>query len=462
MFSCVLGLSRFYVASEQFGHSELKESVGEEVSLSGLVTKEPEVRDKNTQIVVATDNDTLLVSVDRFTEVSYGDTVSVTGTLKEPQPFATDFGREFDYPGYLKARGIEYYISYGDIEVVEQGGGNPLVVFLLHQKQALIRGIESVLTEPQAGLGEGLLLGVKSALGEELEETFRVSGIIHIVVLSGYNIMLIVAFILMVFSYLLPRRTRLLVALGAIAAFALIVGLSATVVRASIMASLIVVAQLLGRSYHVTRALFFAGVVMVALNPYLLMYDIGFQLSFMATLGLIMVAPRLETVIGEKVASFGIKEFLLATVATQIAVLPILLYHIGQVSLIAIVVNVLVLPIVPVAMLTTFVAGFVALIHASIAIPFAFVAHLTLSYIINVAQACASLPFAAVTVPPISPIIVPVMYAGMGVFFWLVSKHSTQATLVDDWVIEDEDEVKQKAAGELRSPAATDTPIFFR
>ena len=156
--------------------------------------------------------------------------------------------------------------------------------------------------------------------------------------------------------------------------FALIVGLSATVVRASVMACILLIAQAYGRTYDVLRALLFAGVVMIAINPFLLLYDIGFQFSFMATVGLILVAPQFESFVSDGFSKLGFRDFFIATVATQIAVLPLLLYHIGEVSLIAVVVNVLVLPAVPFAMLTTFLAGVTALISEPIALLFAFLA----------------------------------------------------------------------------------------
>jgi competence protein ComEC len=404
----------------------------------------------------------VLVQGDRFAEVVYGDKVSVTGTLKAPQSFVTDFGREFNYPGYLKARGIEYYVSYAEIEVVGQGLGNSFLSWLLFKKQLLMSGIEMALAEPQAGLGEGLLLGVKQALGSDLEEAFRVSGIVHIVVLSGYNIMLIMTFILFIGSYVMSRRPRLLVALGAVTCFALLVGLSATVVRASIMVSLLIVAQLLGRSYHVMRALCLAAVVMVAINPYLLMYDIGFQLSFMATLGLLVILPSLELYTGKTLSAFGIKEFLLSTIATQIAVLPLLIYHVGQVSLIAIVVNVLVLPVVPLAMLATFGAGLLALLLPAVAIPFAFIAYLALSYIITIATTFAALPFAAVVMPPLSPWWIPLLY-GVIVLLWYRLMHvQKEYSIVDDWEIVEEETLVKKADESQSASSADNLPIFFR
>ena len=188
------------------------------------------------------------------------------------------------------------------------------------------------LPEPEVSLGAGLLLGVKQALGTDLEADFRTAGIIHIVVLSGYNLMLVGIFISFLLSFFLSQRPRLICSMVAIVIFAILVGLSATVVRATIMALLMLFAGTSGKRYLVLRALMFAGLVMLLINPLLLVHDVGFQLSFMATLGLIVIAPLLQ----DKLASLPwqrvIKEYLLPTLATQIMVLPILLYQIGQFS----------------------------------------------------------------------------------------------------------------------------------
>jgi competence protein ComEC len=322
-----------------------------------------------------------------------------------------------------------------------------------------VSGIEGVINEPQAGLGKGLLLGVKQALGEDLEAVFRKAGIIHIVVLSGFNIMIVVEFVMFMLAFFFKRKTRALVGLVAVACFALMVGLSATVVRASIMASLLLIAGALGRSYNTIRALLLAGAVMVFINPYLLLYDIGFQLSFMATLGLILIAPRFETLATEGFLKLGIKDYLFSTVATQIAVLPLLLFYMGEVSVVAILVNLLVLPIVPVAMLATFVSGVVMLVDPSIAVPSSYLTHLILSYIIVVATWLASLPLATVAVPEFSVVSVALSYLAMFGFLWWLSKERKGRDEYADWVIEEEGELKEKA-GEQSSPAHT--PIFFR
>lgn len=454
------GICRTEIASWQFGSSVLQPMVGQSVEVVGVVVKEPEHQGRTVSLYVLVGEDTLLVTADTYTAIAYGDTVRVSGVLEEPTTFTTSLGREFNYKNYLQAKGVEYKIAFAQTEVIAQGAGNKIIAGLLFGKAHFISAIQQIIPEPAVGLGAGLLLGVKSALGDDIENDFRQTGIIHIVVLSGYNIMLVVAFMMFCFSSFLSRKLQVLAGVLAIISFALIVGLSATVVRASIMAVLVLVAGALRRQYDVLRALLLAGVAMLWVNPYLLLYDIGFQLSFMATLGLILVVPQFEARLAAG-SWFGMKEFLLATVATQLTVLPLLLYHIGEVSVIAVVVNVLVLPIVPLAMLLTFLTGVVALVSLPLAGLVGYLATWSLWYILGVAKWFADLPFAAVSVPSFSAGYVGLLYALL-LGGWLFAKTQPKAVPAElsGWTVVEETESVDPPVGV--STDVKELPIFFR
>ncbi len=483
-----LGAFRFGWAEQVLQQTSLTDSVGETVTLVGKVVSEPDVRAASTLLTVVTEDTKVLVRVDRYAAVDYGDTIAVTGKLAEPESFLTDLGREFDYAGYLQARGITHTMSFVTPEVVDDNSTTPLA-YVYRAKEYFLTRLALVITEPAVALGSGLLLGVQSALGEELEAAFRTTGIIHIVVLSGYNIMLVVAFVMYVFAYLLPFRTRLLCGIGAVVLFALLVGYSPSVMRASLMAILFLLSALLARPYLILRMLILAGVLMIMWNPYIMRYDIGFQLSFMATLGLILVAPHLEIAFTRVSAWFSIRSFLVATIATQIAVAPLLLYHIGEWSVVAVPVNVLVLPMVPVAMLLTFLAGLIALVSVTAAIPFGFLAEVSLLYIIKVAEIAATIPFASVAVPPFPGIFVPLLYVLLGLLWYryiyerqalpkVTSSQYSQVESVAGWTIVAESDEKPRQLVMLTKPKAGETtvsltpdcsddrtaivPIFFR
>ncbi len=477
--ACTVGVVRMDSAKDAMVKRIAAVAVGE-TKVTGRVIREPDVREGMTMLTVATEDTRVLLRVDRYSDIRYGDTIEVSGELERPESFVTDLGREFDYPGYLEARGITHTMSFVTPAIIERDESS-LLARLYQVKQYFLQRLALVLPDPAYGLGAGLLLGAQAALGEELMADFRAAGIVHMVVLSGYNIMLVVTFVLVVTAFFLPFRLRLLVAGGAIIVFALLVGYSPSVMRATAMALLFLLTALLARPYDILRVLVLAGTLMIVMNPYILLFDIGFQLSFMATLGLVLIAPQFERLFAKVTTWFGAKTFLVATIATQIAVLPLILYHIGEWSLVAIPVNLLTLPMVPVAMLATFLAGLVALISTMLALPLALLAQLSLLYIIGIATFAAKLPIATVTVPAFSGYLLPVAYLllGMAWYWWYRYQakrgepdarltKSEQEELAHWEIVEEGDYLKTLAAADKTKrvadmPAArSETSIFFR
>lgn len=460
LFAC--GSLRMEIASWNEVHQGYEPYVDSRITIEGIVIREPDIRESSQHLYVRSSEEVLLITTDLHQEISYGDKISASGELKRPLTFETDLGRTFNYKGYLQAAGVNYTIAFATVAVIEGGHGNVAIAWILEGKHMFMANIEAVIRQPHVGLGEGLLLGVKQALGEELETVFRKTGIMHIVVLSGYNIMLVVVFVMYLLAFVLPLKMRLLCGGVAILLFALMVGLSATVIRASVMAVLILVAKGTGRTYAVVRALAFTGIVMLVLNPYLLAFDVGFQLSFLATLGLILVAPHLEKYVGFMPTHIGLRGFLTATLATQLFVLPILLYQIGEFSVVSVIVNVLVLPMVPVAMLLTFITGMVGFASTAVSLPFAYLSYLSLQYILFISENFARLPFAAFTVPAFPFYIVVALYALIAGLLWRshILKNSPRIAL-GSWTIVEEESVAAEARTLVQDKDIA-VPIFFR
>jgi len=472
----VAGMARFGQVAESW-QEPLNDLVGERVEFVGVVSEMPDKRESNQRLVIVTDKAKIIVSTERYQDIAYGDEVRVSGQLRKPEAFATAWGRTFDYHGYLKAKGIAYQMSFAQVEVIGEEKGNPILSFLYSGKQKFMTALEKVMAEPYAALGEGLLLGVKQALGTDLENDFRRTGIIHIVVLSGYNVMLVVMFMMWILGLVLPYRLRIFGGLLGIVTFALIVGLSATVLRASVMAALGLLALFWSRHYDVLRALFIAGAIMLWFNPYLLLHDIGFQLSFMATLGLIMAVPHFENILASAKDKFGLREIAISTTATQVMVLPLLLYHMGEVSLVAIFVNLLVLPMVSLAMLGTFVTGLLALVSVNLGLVAAVPTTFFLAYIVEMARWWSALPLATISVPPFSPWWVLVAYLVLiGLWYVFVGgKKKTEVGQVEnkkmstsldisfgDWEVVLEKDLQKPTDTKNGNKKTEETPIFFR
>lgn len=452
-----LSIGLFRLGYAETYESPLRAQEETNVVIHGVIAREPEYRAKTIHLYVKADNEKsnelVLVTADRFLfakeGVSYGDVVHAEGVLKKPEAFETDGGRTFDYPGYLRAKHVYYTLPYAKVRV-EKGETNSFIRALYDGKSVFMDALERAVPEPAAGLGEGVLLGVKRALGEDLERTFRETGIIHIVVLSGYNIMIVVEVITYILAYFFFPRTRMILGIALVIIFALLVGLSSTVLRASFMAILLIVARANGRVYAVLRALTLALVGMLVWNPYLLVHDPGFQLSFLATLGLILFSSHIEKRLTYVPKKFGVRMFVTATIATQIAVLPLILYHMGLFSVVALVVNVLVLPMVPPAMGLTFLTGVLGLVSVPLGTLFGFFAYLSLMYIVRIAEFFGSLPFASVTVNAFPFWIVLVSYfcMGVGYVYLMREKKSEEENPYAGWVIEEEIEEEKHSKTE--------------
>lgn len=395
-----LGVARYNFA-EVRALQPLEGHSGSHVTLVGIVTKEPDERSHHTKLAVSVFDESgrwlgrVLVNADLYPRLSYGDEVRIAGVLKLPEIFDDD-GRVFDYKTYLRKEGICCVMYYPNISLLESGRGNLFTGTLLALKAAFLERVSRVMPEPAGALLSGLVVGAKRSLGEEHLELFRQVGIIHIVVLSGYNLLIVARFLMEILSRF-TRRVKIQAGVGAvgIVLFAVMTGASATTVRASAMALLSLAAKATSRLYLVVRALVFAGLLMLIVNPYLLVFDASFQLSFLATVGLIFFSPWFEKLFSFLPERFGLREIAAATTATQIAVLPLLLYQTGLFSLVSLPVNLLILPVIPLTMLIGFIAGSLGFISTTLSALAAYPAYLLLSYIFLVSEAWGSLPFAA-------------------------------------------------------------------
>ena len=296
-----VGMLRFDIADRGRGDPLLDTLIEQRVEVQGVVVLEPDEREFNTRLIVAlatVKKDTqwkevkskIILSAAQYPEYDYGDRVQIAGVLKKPKNFTSGTGREFNYEEFLGKDDIYYELAYPEIELLGKGEGNIVKGTLLSLKHSFLERISRVIPEPHASLLGGLVVGAKTALGKDLLDDFRRAGIIHIVVLSGYNITIVAEAIMRFFSFL-PRIAGMWLGVISIVFFAVMTGAGATIVRASLMALLVILARATGRTHDITIALFLAGFLMLLHNPKILMFDPSFQLSFLATLGLIYGAP---------------------------------------------------------------------------------------------------------------------------------------------------------------------------
>ena len=369
----------------------------------------------------------ILLTTQFYPQFDYGDEIEFSGLLQKPQNFLTENGREFDYIGYLAKEGVFYQMFYPQVKLLSQNNGNFIKEKLFYFKKSFLKKIQQVIVEPQSSLLGGLLVGAKQSLGQALQDDFRKVGLIHIVVLSGYNVTIIAEFIMGLFSFL-PRLVGMSLGAVSIILFAIMVGGSATIVRASLMALLVILAKVTGRVSDLTRALFLAGLVMVLHNPQIVVFDPSFQLSFLATLGLIFFSPHLNNFFHFIPTKFYLRETLSATLSTQVFVLPLLLYLMGELSVIAILVNLLVLMFIPVTMLLGFLTGVLSFISVWLALPLAYLTYGLLTYELKVVELFASLPFSSLKIQFFPFWLMLVIY---GFYFIFLKKFAKKLSKVD-------------------------------
>ncbi len=315
------------------------------VVLEGRVVEEIDRRVDHQKITVETEYGRVLASASLYQDVEYGDGVEISGFLGEP----SDDIEGFDYAAYLARYRVWLTMYDAWVEVREPAGFSVRGV-LYWVKGKMEERLNRLYFEPEASFAAGLLLGSRKGMPDELADAFRRVGLTHIVAISGYNISLVIAAMFLCFSFL-PLKTRVVVSTVAIGMFVVLVGGSAAVVRAGIMGSLTLWGLFTGRRSQVFFALLWSALLMVIWNPYILVYDVGFQLSFASTFGLLVFVPLLDEKMPKWEKGKELREGLLLTVAAQIATFPFMAFHFGRVSLISPVANVLAVPFLPFAML---------------------------------------------------------------------------------------------------------------
>lgn len=401
-----LGLLRYSYSLPNNTPNKIYFYNGQKVDLAGIINKEPDQRQDLVRYEIKTqkillDNQwqnisgKVLVTNYLYPEYNYGDYVQMTCGLQKPEKID-----DFAYDKYLARYDIYSICYYPKFEVLAENKGNLALTQIYKFKNYFISRLNKVLPEPQSSFLAGLLIGAKKSIPADLQSVFNKTGTTHIVAVSGFNITIIVTFIMLILNSLSVARKKSfwLINVG-LAIFIIITGLQASILRAAIMGFLVLLANYLGRLSQVINALVFAAALMLVINPKLLVYDVGFQLSFLATLGLIYLQPILAKIFRvDSIKNVFLKvvlgDYFATTIAAIIMTAPIIMFNFGKVSIIAPLANILVLPFIPIAMLLGFVCSIFSLISANLGWIFGWSVWLVLTYIIWVLEKLAGVNWA--------------------------------------------------------------------
>lgn len=328
--------------------------------------------------------DKITVYAPRFPEFHYGDNIMVEGTIEE-QRFVSKQNKRLIRTLVIRKPKIEAIEKENNI-------AEPLLAVSSFIRQRIFYFFTSNLPRNESGLLLGIVFGIKSGMDRDFYNQLRNTGVLHIVAASGMNVVLVSGFVSLMFSFLLSRRKALVLTILVVIFYAILAGLEPSIVRATIMGGLAFSAQILGRQKFSVYGLLLAAFFMLFISPNLLL-NAGFQLSFMATLGLIFIRPLLDRGewLGKIVGKYIIGEGIATTVSAQLATLPILLVRFGTYSLWSVLVNALVLWVVPILMVLGGLASIFGMILTPIGVLFLYLSYPFLLYFEKVISISAGL-----------------------------------------------------------------------
>ena len=407
------------------------------VRFRAVVTDEPDVRGRSQRVQLSVRemfssgawqpvSGGVLLRTGLFPRYEYGDVLELEARLETPPSFP-----DFDYRDYLARQGIVSLTAFPDeVRRIGTGEGNPALGVVHDLRRKLGEALARALPEPQAALAQGIFLGQRSAIPDDLNEAMNSTGTSHLVAISGYNVSLVAALIIASLAWLVGRRQASIVALIAIAGYTVLTGASPTVVRAAIMGSLFVAATLAGRPGSAGTAIALAGAAMTAWQP-LVIEDVSFQLSFAAILGIVYLAPafqdRAVSVLRERGIEAGeggpaafVVESSALTAAAVFATMPLFALYFDRVSIVTFAANLVLVPAFPLILGSS---ALTAVAHAAwtpLGQASSWLSWAALTYMIEVARFFADAPLAAIDIDGFGRWHAAASYAGLLAFaLWL-------------------------------------------
>lgn len=420
----VLGAMRLEMAERAI--PDTSDLYGRKMILRGLVAEDPERKGQTQRVVLRIQNFNVLATMKAYPQFGVGDEVEMEGTIENPEDISEAYG------SFLRHKSITAVLSFPEIRSLEERKGYAIGRMLSEVSRSFENKIGAILPEPHAAFLKGLLLGKKESLPDSVQNDFQRAGASHLLALSGYNITVVARLFVIVLSYITSSLAiSFWAATSGIVFFVLLTGATPSLVRAAVMGILLLVAQKEGRGYRMTNALVFAGAVMVAQNPFLVRFDAGFQLSFLATAGLIYVVPMLEERFKNIIKIRSIRQIAVETLSAQIMVLPLVVYLFGSVSVVSPFANIAVLFAVPYAMFFGFIAALGEFIWHPAAMLLGIIPWALLGYMLHAIAFFSGLPFASVS---LSKGNLALLVVGYGVLLgllirWLRTRQAKNAEL---------------------------------
>ncbi|MFH1404733.1 MAG: ComEC/Rec2 family competence protein [Patescibacteria group bacterium] len=364
------GAFRYYLSEPTPNSILVSERTGQTMSIKGAVVAEVEKQENHSRIII--DNiyvvnerveGKIQVWTSRYIDVQHGDTIVFACKLEAPKPIES-----FAYDKYLQTKGIYALCFYPENIIVKKTEEFSFVGSILDFKSKAIKRINLILHEPHSSFATGLLFGGNSALSKDIQDDFSRTGTSHILAASGFNVSLFVyVFLAWIITTRFGRKRGIILTAILILIYVFAAGATPAVIRAGIMASLFLVGKLVSRKPYLPNILLFTAALMLLFNPKILLWDVGFQLSFIATASILFVAPVWEKRFLWIPNFLELRKSFVGSLGAILFTLPIVIWHFGAVSIVSVFANLLVLPFVPIALGVIVISLFVSVLSYGLA-----------------------------------------------------------------------------------------------
>ncbi len=373
--SIILG-SFYYLIWDKAQNKSVNIIFNQNIVFNGLVIADPE-RGNQQKLVIELEppyQGNVLVKEKAYPSFNYGDGIKIEGVIKKPESQS--------YADYLAKNGIFGVVDYPKSELVVVNQGSKIKTLLFEIKQKFVANFQKILPQEKAAFLSGIILGERAEFSQELKDAMSKSGTTHLVALSGYNISIIVLALSGFLTCFFSRRLTFILTILTILGFTIMTGAEASVIRAAIMGFIALLAGQIGRARSIRNAIVLAAFIMIIFNPMVLNFDVGFQLSFLALIGIVYLEPTLRKIlkINEDDGLLGWRKNFLTTTSAQLAVAPLLIINFSQFSLSSLLANVLILEAIPITMFLGFISGGIGFIFRPISFILGWFMNLILGY----------------------------------------------------------------------------------
>jgi len=416
IFFVIVILIRYFLVINSEDNLKRLRDTEKNIEIVGKIVGQPNLRADNIQYTLLTNSEKekILVSLPLYPKYLPGDRIKINGKLQTPAEF-----EDFSYKDYLLKDGIRTVSYYPETKLLKEKHWT-FYGLVLRLKNKLQEVNKKILPSPENEILGAMILGEKGLLPDEIKDAFSKVGLSHVLAISGMHIAVIVQILISIFNQTkLSNRSFYLIS-GFLIFYVILIGAPPSAVRASVMAGILLLAAKVHRQYVAHRALVIAGFFMLLFNPLLIRHDVGFQLSFLAVLGILELGKPLESALGRFKGPNWLSELLAITLSAQIFTLPIIIWNFGIFSLISPIANIIVVPLLPIVISLGFLTLLTGLVSTSIGIFVAFPLYLILSFIIWLADFFSGLKLSFIEVKNINFLWVLFLYLLIFAITWKI------------------------------------------